>query len=449
MRHAARIFREIVMMPTIPALAQSVGNYENKAFAIAVVIGAGVFALTLLVWAARGKNGSEAPSTEGDLKSTQDRKSLTLRRLLLAAGSFVFTLSLIELPAFFNVLDYEGLESTGVWAGLRFIRVPDPELTHLEPPYKHLVGSSRGGIFETLYTLPPAEQGLFRWDLKYDHNGFRNDTDLGSADLVVIGDSMVEGQTLATAELTTSLLARWQGKTVSNLGQYGFGPQQELIVLKRYGLPLKPRLVVWMFTETNDLRDTLSYREIVVKNRPNYWNFFLQRSFTRVVYRSLMRLGAPPKPSGENRFGVLTTSKGKPRKLYFTFDSHSLAADDLDALNEVNRIIQTADKLSADQGARLVFVFVPDEFRVFRDFCRFPEESECRKWELSDLPERMRESVSHMSPPVGYVDLTPALKEGVKQGVLPYYTDDIHLTPDGDRIAAEAINAYINRPTPH
>jgi len=436
-------------MPMIPALAQNVGNYENKASAIAVVVGAGVFALIFLVWVSRRKNGSNrnTPSTEGDFKSTQNRKSLYLRRFLLAAGSFVFTLSLIELPAFFNVLDYQGLEFSGIWGGLRFIRVPDPELTHLEPPYKHLVGSSRGGIFETLYTLPLAEQALYRWDLRYDHNGFRNDTDLGSADLVVIGDSMVEGMTVTTAELTTSLLARWQGKSVSNLGQYGFGPQQELIVLKRYGLPLKPRLVVWMFTETNDLKDTLSYHDIV-KNRPNYWNFFLQRSFTRVVYRSLRRLGAPPKPSGENRSGVLTTSKDKFQKLYFTFDSHSLAADELSALDETSRIVQTADKLSADQGARLVFVFIPDEFRVFRDYCRFPEESECRKWELSDLPERMRESVSHMSPPVGYVDLTPALKEGVKQGVLPYYTDDIHLTPDGHRIAAEAINAYINRPTP-
>jgi len=101
---------------------------------------------------------------------------------------------------------------------------------------------------------------LFRWDVRYDHNGFRNQTDLKSADIVVIGDSFVEGLTVSDAQLVTSLLAHLQGKVVANLGQSTYGPQQELIVLKRYGLPLRPRTVVWMFFEGNDLADVITYR---------------------------------------------------------------------------------------------------------------------------------------------------------------------------------------------
>src|SRR5579884_730802 len=183
-------------------------------------------------------------------------------KMVLAAASLLFVLSVIELPALLNIVDYEGLEDSGAWGNLRFIRVPDPELTHLEPPHAHHTGSSRGGDYAVLYRIPPEDRSLYQWDLRYDRNGFRNDADLNRSDIEVIGDSMVEGMTVPTADLVTSGLARLTGQTVVNLGQYGFGPQQEMIVLKRYGLALKPRVVVWMFTESNDLADTISYREI-------------------------------------------------------------------------------------------------------------------------------------------------------------------------------------------
>jgi hypothetical protein len=45
---------------------------------------------------------------------------------------------------------------------------------------------------------------------------------------------------------------------------------------------------------------------------------------------------------------------------------------------------------------------------------------------------------------IGYLDLTPDLADGVKRGVLPYYPDDEHWTPEGHKIAAEAIHKYLN-----
>ena len=72
----------------------------------------------------------------------------TLFRLLLVMGSIVFFWVLIEFPALINLVDYEGLEYSQVWGSLRFIRVPDPQLLHIEPPYARYTGSSRGGDFE-------------------------------------------------------------------------------------------------------------------------------------------------------------------------------------------------------------------------------------------------------------------------------------------------------------
>jgi lysophospholipase L1-like esterase len=62
---------------------------------------------------------------------------------------------------------------------------------------------------------------------------------------------------------------------------------------------------------------------------------------------------------------------------------------------------------------------------------------------VSDLPERLRRAEGSISPRIDYVDLTAALAAAAKDGVLPYCSDDVHWSPEGYRIAAEAIHAYL------
>ena len=52
--------------------------------------------------------------------------------------------------------------------------------------------------------------------------------------------------------------------------------------------------------------------------------------------------------------------------------------------------------------------------------------------------------VRSISPDIGFLDLTPYLQDGVKQGVLPYYPDDSHWSEEGHRIAAQAIHEYLS-----
>ena len=366
--------------------------------------------------------------------------------LLLLPVFGIVVLFLVEFPALINVVDYDRIigPAAGWWAPNRF----DPELRHVRRPYVRLSGVRRGGLMELLWQIPPSDQILYRWDLKYDHNGFRNDVDLESADMVVIGDSMVESMTVPTAELATTLLAHLQSKVVANLGQISYGPQQELIVLKRYGLPLRPRTVLWMFTEANDLMDVASYDQVMRQGRSFSWSAFFARSFTKNALRRVKQLllKNSAKPPGVKRSGVLQTPNGKKLTLYFFFPCEPLTQEELSALDETARILAEAHNLCAAQGARLVFVFIPDSFRVFGPLCQFPPESQCRNWVLSDMPERFEKALGSISSQIGYLDLTPSLVEAVKRGAIPYYPDDIHLTPQGNRIAAEAINNYLSSP---
>jgi hypothetical protein len=368
--------------------------------------------------------------------------SQRLAHTALVAGSLVFALALIELPAFLNLVDYEALEMHGVWGDWRFIRVADPQLTHLQRPYAHYAGTTLGGDAEGSYRIPPTDRMRYQWDLQYDHDGFRNATGLKQADIVVVGDSMVEGMTVPQAQVLSSVLERLTGRVTANLGQYGYGPQQELVVLKRYGLRLTPRIVIWEFCESNDLLDGIGYRAIAL-HPPNFWNFFLQRSFSRFAIHTVKRLFGPSKPEGITRSGIVQQENGKPATVYFTVPMHPLSEAELGVLPEIASTLAEAHRLTAAQGARMLVVLAPDKFRVYRDVCRFPAESECGRWVLNDLPSRLKDLVAAVSPDIGFLDLTPDLANAARNQRLPYYTDDLHWSPEGHRIAAESVAAYL------
>jgi lysophospholipase L1-like esterase len=390
------------------------------------------------------KQDNESPSRRPDFLKEWHiiaLKSEFVRRLLLIVASFLFVLLLFEIPALIQAVDYRTIigPTHAWWAP----NITDPELLHVHRPRAHQSGTAMGGDISTVFQIPPSDLTQFHWDVTYDHNGFRNETDLKSADIVVIGDSFVEGLTVTDAELATSRLAQSQGKVVANLGQSTYGPLEELVVLKRYGLPLQPRTVVWLFFEGNDLTDVTHYHR-AMENPPTFWRSYWARSFTRSAVNEVRGLFAAhaEKPPGVSRSGVLQTSTGNNVTLYF-FNTPPLTQENLSALDETAATIETAHKLCAAQGARLIFVYVPTKFRVFHSFCRFPQESKCRDWVVSDLPDRLQKALGSVAPEVGYLDLTPALIDAVKAGKLPYYPDDEHWSPEGHKVAAEAINDYL------
>jgi hypothetical protein len=365
-----------------------------------------------------------------------------VQRFLLAVVSVIFVLFCIELPALIGVLDYRSV--IGPYHMWWAPNVTDPELLAVHRPHARQTGEARGGDAASSYQLPPSELTQFQWDVTYDHNGFRNKLDLKSADIVVIGDSFVEGLTVTDADLVTSQLAQLQGKVVANLGQSTYGPLQELVVFKRYGLPLQPRTIIWMFFEGNDLQDVIAYRH-ELQHPPSFWHTFWARSFTRSAYLAVKRLVVPPiKPSGVKRSGVFQAANGKQLTTYFMYRPKSLSQEELSALDETAVTLATVHKLCAAQGIRLIFVFVPTKFRVLHSLCQFPQESECRNWVLTDMPERLQSALASTSSAVKYLDLTPYLLEAAKKEELPYYPDDEHWSPEGHKIAAKAINDYLS-----
>lgn len=94
-----------------------------------------------------------------------------------------------------------------------------------------------------------------------DRHGFNNPDALwdGPApEIAMIGDSFTHGSCVSRDQNMASLLQRRFGATL-NLGVGGDGPLLELAALTEYAEPMRPKIVLWVFCEGNDLNEDLPF----------------------------------------------------------------------------------------------------------------------------------------------------------------------------------------------
>lgn len=94
---------------------------------------------------------------------------------------------------------------------------------------------------------------------KTDKHGFRNPAgvyDEKSPELVIVGDSFALGGCVGPGQDVTAVL-RSMGVRAVSLANAGNGPLRNLATLTEYAASLKPKRVVWLHYEENDLQDLL------------------------------------------------------------------------------------------------------------------------------------------------------------------------------------------------
>jgi hypothetical protein len=365
----------------------------------------------------------------------------------LTAVSLLLLFGLLELLALFRLVDYRLVISarSGGYGEMKPWENPwnriDRELIHLHKPGQRMVGETAGDLVEWLGV---PERHMYRVDVQYDRFGFRNPEGIERAGVVIIGDSFVEAGLVPQADLFSSRLAGTQGVRVANLGQSGYGPQQELIVLKRFGLGLQPKVVLWLFFEGNDLLDVTRYEHAVrdwgrtVKENHG----FISRSFTRNslrVVRGLLQSRKEDSGEAHRRSGRFRLRPEEP--LYFAYPGVPLSKEDEVSLAKAKQVLSEAAELSLARGSRFLLVYVPIKFRVYRDFCDFPKDGYGRTWTLNDLPERLRQWSEAEKIP--FFDLTEPLKRAAGRGELVFFPDDGHWNSRGNQIGAEAVARLI------
>jgi hypothetical protein len=375
-------------------------------------------------------------------------------RFVACSASIAVGLAALEVPVLIRLVDYRLVFATPVSPWQRPGNRPDPDLIYVRAGQQQTRLRFRGGDLHRLRGAPSAP--IYECDLRLDRNGFRNPADLPRADVVVLGDSFIEGLQVTATDLVTAQLADRLQASVVNLGRTGYGPQQELHVLRRYGLGLRPKVCVWAFYEGNDLQDVATYddeRHRACQGKPD--------SFSREwYYRSLMRNGLDyllrnwlrpdPTSPASRQAGRFVARFGRPVDIYFSCGVHEGAAlpaarSDSAELRHTRSILAEAHAACRGAGIDLVVAFVPAKFRVYRDFCTFEANSPCRSWDVDDLPAALKHAVAAISDEIGFLDLTTRLRAEAAAGSLPYLTDDTHWSSEGHRAAADALADFLAR----
>jgi lysophospholipase L1-like esterase len=117
-----------------------------------------------------------------------------------------------------------------------------------------------GDIVRMGYVPAAAAPGvLHRFGFETDAEGFRNPSARRQFDIAALGDSFTDAMTLDAEKSWPSQLERRLGVTVQNYGTAGFGPQQELLVLKDAVAAHRPARVVLAFFAGNDIFDAEAF----------------------------------------------------------------------------------------------------------------------------------------------------------------------------------------------
>ena len=374
------------------------------------------------------------------------------RLMLLRAMSTTFVLSallaIVEIPAALGLLDYSYQlgKLSGDWTGPEAIFTTDLDLGFGRPLHVRWEGRPRSDM--AVYWNLPARAPHCQ-TFTTDSHGFRNTREIERADVALIGDSYVEGSYVSDEETVASVLEDLTGLSVANLGRAGYGTLQEQEVLRRYALPLRPRMVAWFFFEGNDLYNDEEFERIMIYRREHGGydesekstrRPFRKNSFSVYSFRFLRRLFHPIVPNVASTLGWFQDEEGLQHSMYFyTYAELEFSEYEQGRFARSRETLLDGDQVCRENGCKLVLFFIPMKFRVYGDYCSYPPHSPCAEWQPWDLADRFVDFCRESG--LECVDLTVPMRNAAAAGKVLYAPEDSHWNAAGHRFVAELVRA--------
>ena len=367
------------------------------------------------------------------LKSESQRRLLALRLTAL-------WLSIVGMALVMDIV--YALFVVGAWKGdywldqahiTRRYSAPDAELGFVRKP--NITWRGR---------LPGDERQV---DYRTDERGFRNPPGLTRADLVFIGDSFTEAAQVAEAESFAARVAAETGWRAANLGRGAYGPQQELIVLRRYGLGYQPRAVVWQIFEGNDLDDAKNFacwRQQSPAPPLSLRQRYLENSLLQLL------LAGTRLPNEGNKFASLKfhDSTQHALRLRYRYIPRQPAEAAL-GFAETKQALAEGQQMCRTQGVELLVVYVPVMARVMEPWLTFDGPATRARIlpegginQPSDFGHQL--AVFCAQSGIAFLDTFPALRQCAEmdnRGL--YIPSDEHLDAQGHVVVAQAIVKWL------
>ncbi len=367
--------------------------------------------------------------------------------------SMVVGLAIFEAPAAAGLIDYRLIRAAIAGSeGPDVAFVEDQELLYRRRPNVHWTGQPRTDM-ANYFNLPLRANRPLTFSTNRD--GFPNLTDVDRADIALIGDSYIEGQSVSDEETAAVRLHELTGLTVANLGVSGYGSLQELKTLQKYAVPLRPRMVAWFFFEGNDLDDDQNFENAMMVYGANTshsdpappepvshrWRGFVDRSFTRNAFLQMRETTDWLVPNGIDSFGWFHERGGPVHRFYFYdfYATRTFGDYERWRFEKTRAMFRRGLEICRERNIRLVVFYIPIKFRVYRDFCSFPAGSPCLEWHPWDLEARFAAFCREAG--IEFVSLTEPMRGGASAGELLYAPGDSHWNAGGQMFVAKQVGA--------
>jgi lysophospholipase L1-like esterase len=354
-----------------------------------------------------------------------------------------------------------------------------------------------GDIVRMGYIPAPASAPIHRFAFHTDEEGFRNRTVRDRVDIAALGDSFTDAMTMAAEASWPSRLEHATGRSVQNYGTAGFGPQQELLVLKDFVAAHRPRLVILAYFSGNDMFDAEAFAEFQqsggtsrrpdqgwrikdVVSRADTWfvvsalraggRWLGAHQGTSVAAASADALDEPPaisRPSFER--GMFSVPVHR-RTVQWAFmppylNTLNFSEAELRARAGWQLTTQTLAEMQRTShafGAEFVVMFIPFKSQVYLPLldaafstreleAAFAEylESYGRSVDVARLRAN-RLAQNHLMQAfcgqagIPLFDATAALAARLAEGENVYFPDESHLNEAGEAALAEALRAFLD-----
>lgn len=384
-------------------------------------------------------------------------------------------------------------------SGPRYI---ETVLPYGETPQMQLAGAVRhrppNQLYELVYSdrpeqvrsYPNAPAGYpdIPVRLTTDANGFRNTALLDRYDVVAVGDSFVACSNVSDAQCWPALLAQATGKNIYNLGVGGSGPPTYLSNYAYFGIKLKPALAVFMIYEGNDFKENVVLEAdahaaaaatgpgLGARLRAHIAFAFEASPVTaglkRLSEQVFERLGSDrPVPDYAAKIGWMPIAiHGGGGVQYYSFDPKRLLYLNYEReefrtspeWRATAKILEQIAALSQAENIQPVFVYAPSTPHVVMPLAeaQIPAEQlrtflSYRRGRLAEADALKREVFANLDNEEEVVmafcrernleclSLTPALRAATAAGRQTYFSYDQHWTPEGNAVAATAIEEFL------
>jgi hypothetical protein len=345
------------------------------------------------------------------------RSPRALQRFVIANASAFCAWLVLEVLGLAGVIDYARIFGASVEMEQGQRAVPNLDV--------------RGVTREDLALLWNLPSERISYHYCTDHRGFRNEPDRESADLYLLGDSyLVAGLLPFSDTLAAQLEARLQ-RPVMNVALVGLSPQAESQIFRDAHLPLERRLVLHFIFEGNDLLDSVHWRARNSDAPPAVpWT---KRSLANQLVERLQLLTQPQPAFVPQRTGWIGETPYRFQWLANSFRNLDSELEPIaECLTEERREVESA-------GGRYGVVFIPATIRVLGPLCSFAPDSPIADWraQCGPLPEFLRNWSDREQ--IAFLDLTSALDDSARAGVIPWFAADTHWNAVGHRVAAAVL----------